>query len=87
MHCLKMDDWEMSFLSGTLMCIIKQSVPTGMGKSVDLLLKEEKRFKSGVRIQGQFIIRDRVQQGTGCSGRLLGKRFNNMSFDFLTMLM
>lgn len=77
----------MSFLSGPLMCIIEKSVPTGAGKSADLLLKEKKRFKSGVRIQGQFIIRARVQQATECSGRLLGKRFNNMSFDSLTVLM
>lgn len=69
------------------MCIIEKSVPTGAGKSADLLLKEKKRFKSGVRIQGQFIIMARVQQATECSGRLLGKRFNNMSFDSLTVLM
>lgn len=42
------------------MCIIEKSVPTGADKSADLLLKEKKRFKSEVRIQGQFIIRARV---------------------------
>lgn len=56
----------MSFLSGPLMYIIMESVPTGSDKSANLLREESgggSVLRSPVRIQGQFIIRARVQQG------------------------
>lgn len=67
----------MSFLPEPLMCIIMQSVPTGSGKSADLLSESRGGgLRSPVRIQGQFIITARVRQGTeewggaGCGGVL-----------------